>query len=248
MSDLDIFDDKDKNKPDEPVITDDKPIIPDEPTPDQLLAQIVNEDGTPKYKTSEEALIAAKHAQDHIKTLEADNKSLKEKGNASDKLDELLEAVKQSQSSGQDENNVSTMKPEDVLGIVKEYFNDTKVAETRADNINNVVKVFKDRFGKDASDKLYKGAEDLGFTRNEINSMIATNPNAALKVLGIEKKVETPTDVLGTPSGIQASQFSGTPESKPVSIMGATTSKELVDAFNATRQRTLKRLGLTEAK
>lgn len=244
MPDNDIFDDK--NKPDETIITDDDPIKNDELTPDQLLAQIVNEDGTPKYKTANEALIAAKHAQDHIKTLETDNKVLKEKGNASDKLDELLEAVKQkSDGSGQDDS-VSTMKPEDVLGIVKEYFNDTKVAETRESNINSVAKVFKDRYGKDASDKLYGGAEDLGFSRKEINSLIAVNPNAVLKVLGMDKKVEQETDILAMKSSAAAAQFQGHPDKKPESIMGATSTKQLTDAFAASKQRTLKRLGIEE--
>lgn len=243
MSDKDIFDDK--NKDDEPIITNDEPITPDEKSADQLLKALVNEDGTPKYKTIEEALVGAANAQKHIKTLESDNSALKEKGNASDKLDELLEAVKQSKDSGQDDNNVSTMNPEDVLGIVKDYFSETKASETRTGNIKMVANVFKDRFGKDASEKLYGTADDLGFSRAEINSMIATNPNAALKILGVEG-VQKKVDVVTNPTGVDAANFLQKPDQKPTSVMDLSSSKDLTDAFNASRQRTLKRLGLAE--
>jgi len=243
MSDKDIFDEK--NKPDESIITNDEQIKTDEKSTDQLLNSLVNDDGTPKYKTVEEALVGAANAQKHIKTLESDNTALKEKGNASDKLDELLEAVKQSKDSGQDDNNVSTMNPEDVLGIVKDYFSETKASETRTSNIKTVANAFKDRFGKDASEKLYGTAADLGFSRGEINSMIATNPNAALKVLGVEG-VQQKTDVVTTPTGVNAGNFLQKPELKPTSVMDLSSSKDLTDAFNASKQRTLKRLGIAE--
>ena len=245
MSDKDIFDEN--NKDDEPVITNDEPITPDEPTADQLLAKIVNEDGTPKYNSIAEALVASEHAQKHIKTLEADNSALKDKGNASDKLDELLEAVKnQSKGSGKDEGDVSAMNPKDVLGIVKEYLDDTKASETRTNNINMVAKAFKDRFGKDASEKLYGKADDLGFSRSEINGMIAQNPNAALTILGVEMKQAPNKDVVTTPSSVDAAQFRGTPDETPASVMDISSSKDLTDAWKASQERTLKRLGLTE--
>jgi len=243
MSDKDIFDDK--NKDDKPLITDEKPVIKDDDTTDQLLSKIVNEDGTPKYKTIEEVLKASVHAQDHIKSLESDNAALKEKGNASDKLDELLEAVKQSKDSGQGDEDTSTMNPEDVLGIVKNYFDDTKAAEKRTGNIDVVAKVFKDRYGKDASEKLYGKADDLGFSRVEINSMIANNPNAALKVLGVEVKKPI-VDGITTPSSVSTNQFRDVSEEKPTSVMNISSSKDLTDAWNASKQRTLKRLGISE--
>ena len=245
MSDQDIFDKDDEQNKDEDLITNKDDIKTDDKTDnDQLLAKIVNEDGTPKYKSISEALAAAEHAQKHIKTLESDNSALKEKGSASDKLDELLDAVKQSQVSGKDKDDVSAISTDDVLGIVKNYLKDNKAAETKTDNINAVVKVFKDRFGKDASDKLYEKADDLGLSRTEINGMIANNPNAALKVLGVEGKVVDKADMVTTPSGIDAAQFRGTPETKPDSVMNTGSSKDLLDAWNASKARTNKRLGI----
>ncbi len=245
MPDEDIFDgNKDENK-DDTIITNDDDDKGDKKA-DQLLTELLNDDGTQKYKTIEEALKAAAHAQKHISTIESENAELKEKGNASDKLDELLQAVKQSQGSGDGEKDSPTMKPEDVLGIVKDYFDDTKAAETRQDNIDLVTKIFKDRYGKDASEKLYGKTEDLGLSRKEINSMIANNPNAALKVLGIEAKQEKPSDSLTTKGSFGTEQFRGTPDTKPKSIMGATKTGELDDAWKASKARTLKRLNLTE--
>ncbi len=244
MPDKDIFDKEDNTETDD--ITNTPVTKDDEITTDQLLAKIVNADGTPKYKSDKEALIALQHAQEHIKTLEADNVAWKAKGDPSEKLDELLAAVKnQPKGSGKDDN-VSAIKPEEVLSIVKEYLDDTKASESKANNINMVAKAFKDRFGKDASDKLYGKAKDLGFTRNEINSMIATNPNAALTVLGVDmKKVGNP-DIVSTNGGVDSSHFQGHPEKKPISVMDITSDKELSNAFKDSQKRTLERLGLSK--
>lgn len=244
MPDNDIFEDKDI-KEGKPVITDDKPVIKDDAKPDadKLLASIVNEDGTPKYGSQEEALKALSHAQEHIKTLETDNAVLKDKDTASDKLDELLDTIKKSNESGKGEKDTSAMKPEDVLGIVKEYFDDTKASETRTNNINTVTTVFKERFGKDASDKLYEKADDLGFSRDEINSMIANNPNAALKVLGIEAK-KPANDIITHKPGFDTSEFRTPGEEAPKSAMALSSAKDLTDNWNASKARTLKRLGI----
>jgi len=225
-------------KPD--VKTDD-----DAATTDQLLAGIVNETGEPKYTKVDEALKGAAHAQKHIKDLESELAELKDKGNASEKLDELLNAVK-SQGSGQGEET-STMKPEDVLGIVQDYFKDTKAAEAREDNVNNVIKVFRDRYGKDASDKLYGKADDLGLSQEEINSMIANNPKAALKVLGENtSKTQAGQDPVTRLGSETTRDFQGKPSPKPTSIMGPTSTKNLNDAWAVSKQKTLERLGLSE--
>ncbi len=244
MPDKDIFDkDKENNNDDK---TNKDVIKPDDKSTDQLLATIVNEDGSQKYKNIEEALSATAHAQKHIKTLESENAELKDKGDNTDKLDELLEAVRKSKGSGEGDKDTSAMKPEDVLGIVESYINDTKIAENKSNNIGVVANLFKERYGKDASEKLYGKAEDLGFSRDEINSMIANNPNAALKVLGEENKSVRKTDIITDKSSVSTRQFDVTPDDKPTSVMGIGSSKDLTDAWNASKQKTLERLGLSE--
>ena len=244
MSDQDIFD---ENKvTDNAAPTDDQSndAGKDDNKPDDLLATIVNENGEPKYKSTEEALKGAAAAQDHIKNLESELAKLRDKGNASDKLDELIDVVKQSKGSGKgDEENTSTLKPEDVLGIVKDYISDSKAAESRESNINTVVNTFKTRYGKDASEKLYGKAEDLGFSKEEINRMIASNPNAALKVLGEDKVKEKSADPVAGKGGVATANFQGKPEAKPTTIMGSSSSAELTDAWRASQRKTLERLG-----
>jgi len=179
--------------------------------------------------------------------LKSEAAEFKDKDTAADKLDELLKAVKESKGSGNgDEKDTSAMKPEDVLGIVKEYFDDTKAAEARQGNINTVAKAFKDRYGKDASKELYGKAEDLGFGREEINRMIANNPNAVLKIFGVEAKKPAPADTTTMQSDVNAASFRQKNDKKPDSIMGYTAQGVLDDAWAASKQRTLKRLGLEE--
>jgi hypothetical protein len=245
MADQDLFEEETGKNPAEGEVTPNPDANTDDAnTVDQLLASIVNENGEQKYSTPEDALKGAAHAQKHIKAIESELAELKNKGNASDKLDELLEAVKSKGSGKDDETNVSAMKPEDVLGIVKDYFSDAKAAETRENNISTVTKVFRDRYGKDASENLYTKANDLGFSKEEINSMIANNPNAALKVLG-EAAPKTPKgkDPVTSLGSVDTSQFQGHPNQKPKSIMGPTKTGELNDAWAASKKKTLERLG-----
>lgn len=249
MPDQDIFD---ENK------VEDKDKAPAEPTnsggeegdkeeeADKLLSLITNEDGTPKYKTLEDMAKGAAHAQKHIQTLEKELHDASVLGNPTEKIEELLDAVKASASGkGESEGNASAMKPEDVLGIVKDYLTDVKAAESRESNIASVTTVFKDRYGKDASEKLYGKAEDLGFSKEEINRMIATNPKAALKVLGEEAPKKKTTDPVGGNGAVDTGHFRQAPPSAPKTVMGYTSSKELTDYWADRKQRTLERLGIT---
>lgn len=248
MSDQDIFEENKSAAPvDDPSASAAKPDDTNN-LADQLLASITNEEGKRKYDSVEDALKGAAHAQAHIKNLEKDLAELKAKGNATEKLDELLDAVK-SKGSGQgdDKSNTSTMKPEDVLGIVKDYLSDTKAAEARQGNIDTVANTFKSRYGKDASEKLYGKAADLGFSKDDINKLIANNPKAALNVLGESAPVSKSADPTASNAGVGTANFQQKGEDPHKgNIMNISKSKDLVDAFKASQQRTLKRLGLAD--
>lgn len=242
MSDQDLFDENKVETPAEGDLTETPAATPDNSAED-LLKSIVNEDGKPKYASAEEALKGAAAAQEHIRRLESEMKELREKGNATEKLDELMAAVKESKGSGQGGENTSTMKPEDVLGIVKEYLSDAEAAKARDNNIKTVTGHFRTKYGKDASEKLYSKAEDLGFSKSEINSMIANNPDAVLRVLGEDKPSARAVDPVASGGSVNPAQFSGQAPAKPETIMGPTSSAKLVDAFAASKRRTLERLG-----
>lgn len=237
----DLFEEKPAAPVEKPVEKVIEPVVPDEEVTN-LLSEMKNDDGTPKYKTVAEALKAAVHAQTHIKTLEEEQRALKDQGKASEKLDELLEAVKNSKGSGTGVT-APAIKPEEVLTIVKDYLDDTKAAEQRTTNIETVTNVFKNRYGKDASEKLYSKAKDLGFDSKEINSMIANNPQAALKVLGEAKTPSQSTDPLSKANKF-AVPVKGGETAKSLSVMGPTSTKQLNDAWAASKQRTLQRLGV----
>lgn len=242
MSDQDLFDDNKVQTPADETPTGGASATPDSGAED-LLNTIVNEDGKPKYASTEDALKGAAAAQEHIRKLEAEMKAIREQGTAAEKFDELLEAVKESKGSGQGDENTSTMKPEDVLGIVKDYFSESKAAESRDNNIKSVTNHFRTKYGKDASEKLYSKAEDLGFSKSEINTMIANNPDAVLKVLGEDKATASKTDPVAAGGSVSAQQFQGTPAAKPETVMGPTSSDKLTNAWADSKRRTLERLG-----
>ena len=243
MSDQDLFDENKVETPADGDPTKTPTATPDNSAED-LLKSIVNDDGQPKYGSTEEALKGAAAAQAHIRKLEAEMKTLREQGNATEKLDELMEAVKESKGSGQGDENTSTMKPEDVLHVVKDYLSDVKAAEARDTNIKSVTNHFRTKYGKEASEKLYGKAEDLGFSKGGINKLIANNPDAVLKVLGEDKPSARSTDPVTSGGSVNPAQFSGQAPAKPETIMGPTSSAKLTDAFAASKRRTLERLGI----
>lgn len=243
MADQDLFEEEENNKPsDEPTKPTEEEKTGETPSgDDDLLKTITNEDGTPKYKTREDFIKGAANAQEHIKTLESELATLRAQGNPTEKLEELLEAVKSGGGKGEE---ASAMKPDDILNIVKDYFADVKAAETRENNITSVTSVFKNRYGKDASEKLYGKAADLGFSKSEINRMIATNPKAAMRVLGEDMPKAKPNDPVGGTGAVDTGHFRQTPPTTPKSVMGHTSQKVLQDAWEDSKRRTLERLGI----
>jgi hypothetical protein len=214
---------------------------------DNFLNLITNDDGTPKYKSMEDLAKGAANAQEHIRKLEKELGELRAQGSPTEKIEELLDIVKSSRSGkGESNENASALNPEAVLNIVKDYFSDVKAAESRENNIKSVTTVFRDRYGKDASEKLYGKANDLGFTKEEINRMIATNPNAVLRVLGEDQPKKKSADTVGGVGSVAAEHFRQAPPDRPKTVMGFTSTKELNDAWAESKRRTLERLGIKQ--
>jgi len=210
---------------------------------DTYLSLILNEDGTQKYATAEEALKGSVHAQSHIGKLESELKELRENADKGVSMEQVLEAINKPKE-GEPAQQVAGVTAEDVASQVEQLLDKRNTETTRKDNITTVTTAFKTLYGDKASETMYAKANDLGFNEDEINGMIATNPTATLKILGIGGVKPIQRDPVTDGGGHIVDLSDGKPTEKPETIMGATDSKTLTDSWKASQAATNKRLGV----
>lgn len=166
---------------------------PSDPVAD-LLGQIRNERGEPKYKTVQDALNGLLHAQNHIQTL------LNEKRQVSEELETLKPvATKVEELQKVVERLTQPQQPPITQPVTPQGLTEEQVAKlvettlTRAEqerlakqNLGSVVTAVKGVFGDKAEEVFYKKAEELGLDKASINALAARTPQAALRLLGID--------------------------------------------------------------
>lgn len=245
MSD-DLFDENNKPK-DEGTPTKDDKSDEGASSENTYLSLILNENGEQKYATTEEALKGTVHAQSHITKLESELKELRDKADKGVSAEQILEALnknkKPDDKSGEQEN---TLTADDIAAQVENILTKRESETTVQKNVATVTGIFNKLYGDKASETLYSKAEDLGFSKAEINQMVSTNPKATLKILGVTEAAQQKADPVTDASSIALDLSSGKPEEKPATIMGATNSDDLTDAWKKSKEATNKRLGGVE--
>ena len=224
-----------------------KPTQPQVSNYDQMLQMIVNPDGQPKYKSVEDALRGASHAQAHIATLEQELAQLRANGESTKKVEDILEALKSQEKQDQVEpvnQGEKALTPDEIQKLVQNTVTDMEKRSTQAENIKKVASKFKELYGEKASETLYGKAEDLGFSKEDINGLIAKSPKAAFKLLGVEETRSSNSDTV-TP-GVNTEGFQHKSDKPAPSSMGYVSSKQLTTNWMESKKKTLKRLGLDE--
>ena len=211
---------------------------------DTYLGLILNEEGEQKYKTAEEALKGSVHAQSHITNLEAELKELRAGADSNVSMEKILEALKNKPDDKSGEQVPVGITADDIAKQVETLLTKRDVETTTQTNITTVTSVFKKLYGEKASETMYSKANDLGFSQDEINGMIATNPKATLTILGVDKEKIAAADPTVNGGGHAVDLSGGKPVETPATIMGATDSKALTNAWKLSQEATNKRLGV----
>lgn len=240
MSDQDLFNDKDKGNEVTPVT-----LPTNSPSTDytNMLGMIVNSEGKPKYATIDEALKGAVHAQAHISKLEQELADARKSQESAKKIEDVISTLQSrnnTDQSGSDKSLVKSVTPTDIQDIVKNVITDINTKATQDTNIKTVTSKFKELYGEKASETLYGKANDLGMSREDINSLIAKNPQAALRVLGVDTKTKPNTNL--DKGSVNTETFKSQDKTSPKSAMGYTSTKELQGLWEQSKQRTLERL------
>ena len=210
---------------------------------DQLLGAIVNSEGKQKYGTVEDALKATAAAQEHIRRLEEENTSFRQKVEESTTLQAVLDAVKPREvSEPAPAVPTSSIGEDDVAQLLEGMLNKRETAATAKSNVSKVTSAFVEKHGVEAEAKYYESASALGFTNSEINELAARNPAAVFKMLGIDDKPAAVANPLR--SSVGAGNLSDNKPQQPTfnPFQGGTSPS--VEAFRKSKAATNERLGL----
>ena len=172
------------------------PVTPETPqTPNaaaHLLGMIVNENGEQKYKTVEEALKGAAHAQAYIAKLAQEKAALEAQvaaaANAQSKeaeLERTLQELLAKQASSAPATPVDAPKPDDIASLVMKQLEARDAATKAKANQQEVAAKLLEVFGAEAETKYNAAAAELGLSVAEMNEMAAKSPKAVLKALGV---------------------------------------------------------------
>lgn len=157
---------------------DDNPVFADQ------LADIKNAQGSPKYSTVSDALVALKSTQEHIKTLETENAEYRTNATSTTKIQEMIEGLKNNginngeyeQTSHNPQLDTSTIR-DTTLNTIKEYELQRKLEE----NKKSVGNKLSEKFGATKAQEVYGNkARELGLSVGDLDSLAAKSPDAVL--------------------------------------------------------------------
>lgn len=216
----------------------------DDATADQLLSAIVNSDGKQKYATVEEALKGAAAAQEHIGRIEEENTVFKQGAEKSTTLQDVLDAMKPKEGEGEKEPTPAQLNKADVAEMLTGILEKRDTAATAKTNTTSVATKFKELHGEEAEAKYYEAAAGMGFSREEINRLAASNPTAVYKVLGVDVEKEQPD--LALRSDVNSGEFSKEqPKPQRFNPFNGGANPQL-EAFRKSAAATKERLGVTD--
>lgn len=219
------------------------PAAPHTPTNDplaDLLDSIKNERGERKYASLPEALVGLKNAQEYIPQLKAEQAA---------KEQEIANLRKQAERAQELEATIAalTSRQNEPANNQTPVFDESKLAEmvnrqltlkeqqaAQAANVRTVVSTLQQSFGADAEAKLYGKAEEMGMSREEINTLAAKSPKAVLTMLGITQAAAAQKFTPTSPSKVNTDSLQTTPESyigrNPNTVLIGATTRDVMES------------------
>ena len=176
-----------------------------------LLSQIKNENGEPKYKSVEDALVGLAHAQSFIQTLRTEKSQVEQERDSlkttAEKVSELEKYVKEltERSASQNTTVPQGLSEEAVARLVENTLTKQQQEKIAKDNLASVVSAVAKEFGDKAEEVFYSKAQEIGLSRAEINALAARTPQAALKLIGVS--TSTPSSTTPVRGTVNTTQF-----------------------------------------
>ena len=186
---------------------------PNQQTPDAFadqLAQILNEEGKPKYKDVQTALAALKASQEYIPAIKQEKEQLEQRINELQQelskravLQEVVEKLKQEKhqptqeqpTMEEQQTQAQALTPEQVQQMLEQYV--PQILEKRQEqtvaqqNILAVDQKLKEFYGEKVEEAVKTKAESLGLSIQDLEALSAKSPASVLALLGVKETKPT---------------------------------------------------------
>lgn len=157
-----------------------------QPTFDAQLSMIVNENGEQKYKSVDEALKGAAHAQSHISTLTSKLAELEKANERATTLESVMEAMSNSTEQQVVPTSVAGLDETQVAEMFNNFYNTAEHEKVAAANEQNFSSDLTKAYGDKARETMQAKALELGVDESFVRDMARKSPVAAKKLLGLE--------------------------------------------------------------
>lgn len=138
-----------------------------------------------KYKTVDELAKAYLNADDFIQTLKAENHELKEKTVSAKTIDEVLERMKQQQTTEAGDNHAPSVT--DITNLVEQAVTGLETKRQKEQNLLRADKLMKESFGEKAGEKFSELAVTPELKRVYME-LAAVDPDKFVALFGVGKK------------------------------------------------------------
>ena len=231
MSEQTIFNGEADQTP--PVVTPPSPVVPTE------LQELVGQGK--KYATLDDAIKSVPHAQTHIAKLEQEAAQLREELQKRKAAEDLLADIKAGITQQGETTPKVDLSQETVSNIVKNVLRQEQESNIQAQNAKSVMTAFETAFGdkQKAEQEYIKIAEKNNLPVQMLNQLAMTSPEAVLNLAGLKKT----TQLVGkVSSDVNTINFNTTePEMPSAKLKPGATTKDMVAALQAARQKVLSR-------
>ena len=218
----------------------------------EKLLEIKREDGTPKYETLEDALEALKHSQSFIPQLQQENADLRKRAEEAQTLKETLERlqkggsnVNEEKPNGQPAGN-GGLSEEAAAELVERKLREREEQTSLVNNIKTVQDTLIQKHGsrEKAQEFVVTKAKELNMSPEDLKTLSARSPAAALALLGEAVKPSTPlnSSTVRVPSTPPTDKLEP-PAQSLLSGRGAST-KNQADYVARIRENVYKRLNV----
>lgn len=194
-----------------------------------------------KYKTVDDALKSVPHAQTHISTLEEENRRLKEELIRRKTAEDVLNEMKQISQPAQQNTTGGVEADPNVLSQIVEQVLEKKQIQSNLDtNAKVVTSKFIEVYGDKAESVYNELVKKHGMTLTSMNQLAMTSPAAVLALAGLNGGASNTSG--GKMEGSVMTPPSGTNQAPSARVPRYHTTKDVLSAFAASRQKVMNNL------
>ena len=190
-----------------------------------------------KYASAEDALRSVPHAQEHIKTLEAEMAQMKEELSKRKTTQELLDEIKSGVQPVENTTQEVGLNQDNIMELVNKTLQQNEQKKTAQANASQVAASFNEKYGSNAEAVYNSLAKDLNLTPQKLNELAATSPNLVLRLADLEPNVKTNVSRSSGSVNTEALAQNKAPQELSARVPKGAKTSDLVNAWRAAGEK-----------